>query len=244
MALEFKAKSEDVAPFQRRLLFIFAVIIGLFLVLAARLAWLQIINRSDYVERAEKNRTVSITTQGARGLIVDRNGTLIAGNVQNYTLEITPDKTDDLNQTIEQLSEVVRITEADKRRFRRLREDLNRYDSIPIRYDLTPEEIAVFIGQRWRFPGVEINQRENRVYPQKNTGSHIVGYIGSISQWDKKRLDEEGSLSLYEGERNIGKVGIERSYEHLLHGEPGHESFEVLCERSRSPPQNLAKISN
>ena len=107
MALEFKAKSEDVAPFQRRLLFIFAAIIGLFLVLAARLAWLQIINRSDYVERAEKNRTVSITTQGARGLIVDRNGTLIAGNVQNYTLEITPDKTDDLNQTIEQLSEVV-----------------------------------------------------------------------------------------------------------------------------------------
>ena len=199
MALEFKAKSEDVAPFQRRLLFIFAAIIGLFLVLAARLAWLQIINRSDYVERAEKNRTVSITTQGARGLIVDRNGTLIAGNVQNYTLEITPDKTDDLNQTIEQLSEVVRITEADKRRFRRLREDLNRYDSIPIRYDLTPEEIAVFIGQRWRFHGVEINQRENRVYPQKNTGSHIVGYIGSISQWDKKRLDEEVSLSLYEG---------------------------------------------
>lgn len=229
MALEFKAKSEDVAPFQRRLLFIFAAIIGLFLVLAARLAWLQIINRSDYVERAEKNRTVSITTQGARGLIVDRNGTLIAGNVQNYTLEITPDKTDDLNQTIEQLSEVVRITEADKRRFRRLREDLNRYDSIPIRYDLTPEEIAVFIGQRWRFHGVEINQRENRVYPQKNTGSHIVGYIGSISQWDKKRLDEEGSLSLYEGERNIGKVGIERSYEHLLHGEPGHESFEVTA---------------
>ena len=229
MALEFKEKTEDVAPFQRRLLFAFTAIICLFLVLAARLAWLQIINQSDYVERAEKNRTERITTQGARGLIVDRNGQLIAGNVLNYTLEITPDKTPSVNKTIDSLAKIIHITEADKRRFKRLREDFNRYDSIPIRSDLSPEEIAVFTGQRWRFPGVEINQRANRIYPQKSTGSHIIGYIGSISQWDKKRLDEEDSLELYDGERNIGKVGIERSYEHILHGEPGYESFEVTA---------------
>lgn len=229
MALEFKEKSEDVAPFQRRLLFAFAAIICFLLVLAARLAWLQIINKNDYVERAEKNRTERITTQGSRGLIVDRNGQLIAGNIQNYTLEITPDKAGNINKTIDSLSKIIRITDADKRRFKRLREDLNRYDSIPIRSDLSPEEIAVFTGQRWRFPGVKVNQRASRIYPQKNTGSHIVGYIGSISQWDKKRLSEEGTLQLYEGERNIGKVGIERSYEHLLHGEPGYESFEVTA---------------
>ena len=160
---------------------------------------------------------------------MDRNGQLIAGNIQNYTLEITPDKAGNINKTIDSLSKIIRITDADKRRFKRLREDLNRYDSIPIRSDLSPEEIAVFTGQRWRFPGVEVNQRASRIYPQKNTGSHIVGYIGSISQWDKKRLSEEGTLQLYEGERNIGKVGIERSYEHLLHGEPGYESFEVTA---------------
>lgn len=160
-------KSEDVAPFQRRLLFAFAAIICFLLVLAARLAWLQIINKNDYVERAEKNRTERITTQGSRGLIVDRNGQLIAGNIQNYTLEITPDKAGNINKTIDSLSKIIRITDADKRRFKRLREDLNRYDSIPIRSDLSPEEIAVFTGQRWRFPGVEVNQRASRIYPQK-----------------------------------------------------------------------------
>ncbi len=229
MTLDFKKSAEDAAPFRKRLLSAFASVAALFLVLLGRLAWLQIINQDAYTERAEKNRTVSITTQGARGLIFDRNGELLAGNKLSYTLEITPSKVGDLSKTISELSKVVAITEADVQRFRRLRKDLNRYDSIPIQSHLTEEEVARFIGQRWRFPGVEINQRENRIYPNGAVGSHIIGYIGSISQSDKKRLDKEGSLALYEGERNIGKVGIERSYETELHGTPGQESFEVTA---------------
>lgn len=229
MGLEFKETDGDVAPFRRRLAFAFAAIIALFLVLVGRLAWLQIINQSAYVERAERNRTVQITTQGPRGLIYDRNGALVAGNVLSYSLEITPDRVESVERTIDELAKIVPVTQADRRRFRRLREDLNRYDSIPIRFNLTDEEMATFVAQSWRFPGVEVNQRERRVYPNGSLGSHFVGYIGSISQGDKKRLEEEGSLALYEGERDIGKVGVERSYEAALHGTPGHESYEVTA---------------
>lgn len=229
MSLDFKPEEKDVKPFRRRLLVAFCLILAAFSLLVARFAWLQIINQSAYVERAERNRTVSITTQGSRGLIFDRNQTLVAGNVLAYSLEITPDKVKNVNATIDELAKVISITPADRRRFRRLREDLNRYDSIPIRAELTDEEVATFIGQRWRFPGVEINQREYRVYPNGATGSHFIGYIGSISASDQKRLDSEGSLPLYEGARNIGKVGLERSYEALLHGRPGHESLEITA---------------
>ena len=229
MSLDFKPEEKDVKPFRRRLLVAFGLILAAFSLLVARFAWLQIINQSAYVERAERNRTVSITTQGSRGLIFDRNQTLVAGNVLAYSLEITPDKVKNVNATIDELAKVISITPADRRRFRRLREDLNRYDSIPIRAELTDEEVATFIGQRWRFPGVEINQREYRDYPNGATGSHFIGYIGSISASDQKRLDSEGSLPLYEGARNIGKVGLERSYEALLHGRPGHESLEITA---------------
>ena len=103
---------------------------------------------------------------GRPRLIYDRNGELLAKNTLAYSLEITPDKVSDLEKTIDALSEIIPITTADRRRFVRLREDLNRYDSIPIRQELTDEEVAVFTGQQWRFPGVEINQREYRVYPE------------------------------------------------------------------------------
>lgn len=229
MGLEFKETEEDVGPFRRRLVFAFATIILFFLILVGRLAWLQIINQSAYVERAERNRTVQITTQGPRGLISDRNGALIAGNILNYSLEITPDKVASVDKTIDELAKIIPITQADRRRFRRLREDLNRYDSIPIRFNLTDKEVATFVAQSWRFPGVEVNQRERRIYPNGALGSHFIGYIGSISQNDKKRLTQENSLALYEGERDIGKVGLERSYEAVLHGTPGHEAFEITA---------------
>ena len=137
MALDFKQVDADLVPFRRRLLFVFFLVIVLFCVLIGRFAWLQIINKNAYTERAEKNRTVTVVSQAARGLIYDRNGELLAKNTLAYSLEITPDKVSDLEKTIDALSEIIPITTADRRRFVRLREDLNRYDSIPIRQELT-----------------------------------------------------------------------------------------------------------
>ena len=150
----------------------------------------------------------ALSSNSRRALIYDRNGELLAKNTLAYSLEITPDKVSDLEKTIDALSEIIPITTADRRRFVRLREDLNRYDSIPIRQELTDEEVAVFTGQQWRFPGVEINQREYRVYPEGSVGSHILGYIGSLSQSDKKRLTSEGLIDDYEGERVLSLIHI------------------------------------
>lgn len=228
--LEFKEEDQNVGPFRRRLCFVFGLVALCFLILACRLAWLQIINRDLYQERAEQNRTVTTTNQGSRGLIFDRNGTLIAGNRLSWSLEITVSQTaEPLDSLIDRLSEIVTITPADRRRFRRLREDFNRYDSVPLRTDLTDEEVAVLAVQRWRFKGVTLNQRERRVYPAGASGSHFIGYVGALSMSDKKRLDAENLLPLYQGEREIGKVGIERSYESELHGTPGHETLEVTA---------------
>lgn len=248
MPLDFHHRDKDTTIFRRRLLWAFGLIVVAFLVLIARFAWLQIINQDAYLERAERNRTVTVTTQGSRGRIFDRNGSPIAYNELGWSLEIVPDQAGKLEETIDELSKVIRITPQDRRRFKRLREDLHRYDSIPIRLDLTDEEVAVFVAQQYRFPGVSVRQHEYRRYPFGTTGSHFVGYVGSISQRDKERLAQEGTLAAYEGARQIGKVGLERSYENLLHAVPGSETLEVTAsgrsvrtlERSvPKPGQNL-----
>lgn len=229
MALDFQKDDQDLKPFKKRLVFLFGLVIFCFAILVCRFAWLQIINQITYTEKAERNRTVTVTLHGPRGIIVDRNNEILAQNKMVYSLEITPDKVHDINQTIDDLSHIINITHADRRRFKRLREDLQRYDSVPIRQGLTHQEVADFIVQQWRFPGVEINQRQYRYYPQGETGSHFLGYIGSLSQSDQKRLKREGTLENYDGERTIGKVGLERSYETLLHGIPGHETLEITA---------------
>lgn len=229
MALDFQKDDQDLKPFKKRLVFLFGLVIFCFAILVCRFAWLQIINQITYTEKAERNRTVTVTLHGPRGIIVDRNNEILAQNKMVYSLEITPDKVRDINQTIDDLSHIITITHADRRRFKRLREDLQRYDSVPIRQGLTHQEVADFIAQQWRFPGVEINQRQYRYYPQGETGSHFLGYIGSLSQSDQKRLKQEGTLENYDGERTIGKVGLERSYETQLHGIPGHETLEITA---------------
>lgn len=229
MALDFQKDDQDLKPFKKRLVFLFGLVIFCFAILVCRFAWLQIINQITYTEKAERNRTVTVTLHGPRGIIVDRNDEILAQNKMVYSLEITPDKVRDINQTIDDLSHIITITHADRRRFKRLREDLQRYDSVPIRQGLTHQEVADFIAQQWRFPGVEINQRQYRYYPQGETGSHFLGYIGSLSQSDQKRLKREGTLENYDGERTIGKVGLERSYETQLHGISGHETLEITA---------------
>ena len=119
MSLEFKGEEIN-RPLARRLLIAGIGVLFAFLILTMRLAWLQVINTDAYQEKAERNRTVQVTTQGPRGLIFDRNGTLVAGNVRNYTLEITPDKvTLPISKLIDDLSNVIEISAADRRRFLR-----------------------------------------------------------------------------------------------------------------------------
>lgn len=206
----------------------FLVLCG-FGLLAYRLAVLQIQRYDDMLNRAENNRIAVVPVVPNRGLIVDRHGVVLANNYSAYTLEITPSQIKDVEATIDALAEIVDIQPRDRRRFKRLREESKRFESIPIRTQLTDEEVARFSAQRFRFPGVDIQARLFRHYPYGEVASHVLGYIGRINQREAEAMLEwpDDEQANYRGTERIGKLGIEQSYERELHGTTGFEEVET-----------------
>jgi len=219
----------EVHYFRLRVLVAMAFVIVCFALLGARFAWLQVLRHDDYLAQAELNRIAVLPVTPNRGLIKDRHGRIIARNYSAYTLEITPSKVADLDQTIDRLAQVVDIQPRDRRRFRKLLEDTKRFDTVPIRTRLSDEEVARFTAQRFQFPGVELRARLFRDYPLGQTGSHMLGYIGRISQRDLERIEKMGDPAAYHGTEHIGKLGIEQSYEPELHGITGVEEVEITA---------------
>ncbi len=224
---ELKNVGAELSRFRMRLLAAGVGVVLLFGVLATRLAYLQIVRHEDLLERAENNRTAIVPVVPNRGLILDRNGVVLASNYSAYTLEITPSKVDDLAQTIDQLAEVVDIQARDRRRFKKLVEESRNFESLPIRTRLTDVEVARFAAQRYRFPGVDIKARLFRTYPYGELASHVLGYIGRINQSEKSKIDDSDDADNYKGTEYIGKLGVEQSYEAQLHGLTGVEEIET-----------------
>ena len=212
----------------RHRIFVFTVLVAVcFLLLFLRLAYLQIWRHDDLLAQAESNRTASVPVVPNRGLILDRNGVVLATNYSAYTLEITPSKTADLEQTIEALSTLVDISPRDRRRFKKLMEESRSFESLPIRSRLSEAEVARFSAQRFRFPGVEIKARLFRSYPYGELASHVIGYIGRINQTEKEAIEQGDDPANYRGTEYIGKLGVEQSYEHQLHGITGMQQVET-----------------
>jgi penicillin-binding protein 2 len=226
---EIRNVAADLARFKRRVIVIGLTVLFAFGLLSSRLIYLQVTRHEDLAEQAESNRTAVVPVVPNRGLILDRNGIVLASNYSAYTLEITPSKVGDVEQTIDDLTQVVEVSPRDRRRFKRLREDSRSFDSIPIRTRLSDEEVARFAAQRYRFPGVEIKARLFRNYPQGELGSHVLGYIGRINQREKIAMEDwdEEEQANYKGTDYIGKLGIEQSYEKTLHGQTGVEQMET-----------------
>lgn len=246
---ELRDTRVEIQRFQGRVLVVQWVVLFCFLLLASRLAYLQLVRHEDLMAQAESNRTAILPTVPPRGTILDRNGVVLASNYSAYTLEITPSKVKDLEATINELAELVDIQTKDRRRFKRLREESKSFDSLPIRNRLTDEEVARFSAQSYRFPGVEIKARLFRQYPYSELASHVIGYIGRINQRDKERLEEEEDAAAnYRGTEYIGKLGVEQRYERELHGITGVNEVETsaggratrsLSSRPAIPGQNV-----
>jgi len=219
----------EVHYFRLRVLVAMAFVLFCFTLLGARFAWLQVVKHEAYLAQAEQNRIAVLPVAPNRGLIKDRHGRIIARNYSAYTLEIAPSKVASLEQTIDQLAQVVEVQPRDRRRFKKLMEDTKRFDSVPIRTRLSDEEVARFTAQRYRFPGVELRARLFRDYPLGQVGSHMLGYIGRISQRDLERIEKLGDPAAYAGTDHIGKLGIEQSYESELHGTTGYEEVEITA---------------
>jgi penicillin-binding protein 2 len=226
---EIRNVAADLARFKRRVVVIGLAVLTAFGLLSMRLVYLQVVRHEDLAEQAESNRTAIVPVVPNRGLILDRNGIVLASNYSAYTLEITPSKAGNLEDTIESLSEVLEVSPRDRRRFKRLREDSRSFDSVPIRTRLSDEEVARFAAQRYRFPGVEIKARLFRNYPNGELASHVLGYIGRINQTEKTAMEdwEDADQANYKGTEYIGKLGVEQSYEKTLHGQTGVEQMET-----------------
>ena len=227
MSTELRNVEADLARFRARLV-VFAVVVLIgFGLLAGRLVVLQVLRHDDLAEQAEANRIAVVPIVPNRGLIVDRNGVVLANNYSAYTLEITPSRVENLEQTIDELAKIVDIHPRDRRRFKKLQEESKSFESLPIRTKLSDEEVARFAAQRWRFPGVDVKARLFRNYPFGETASHVIGYIGRINAAEKAQIEDSESAANYRGTDYIGKLGIEQSYEAQLHGITGVERIET-----------------
>jgi len=224
---ELRNVEADLSRFRARVLVAGLVVFLAFSLVAARLVYLQVYRHVDLSEQAENNRTGIVPIVPNRGLILDRNGIVLATNYSAYTLEITPAKVENLDETIAALEKIVDIQPWDKRRFKRLREESKSFESIPLRTRLSDEEVARFAARRFAFPGVDIKARLFRSYPYGELGSHVVGYIGRINQREKDAIEEREEEGNYRGTDSIGKLGVEQSFEKQLHGITGVEQMET-----------------
>jgi penicillin-binding protein 2 len=224
---ELKNLEAELSRFRGRLVAAALFVLLGFSLVAARLVWLQIYKYEELATRAEANRIAVLPIVPNRGLVVDRNGIVLANNFSAYTLEINPSVVDDLEATIDRLAMVVEIGARDRRRFKRLLDEGKSFETLPIRTRLSDEEVARFTAQRFLFPGVDIKARLFRNYPLGEIGAHVLGYIGRINTAEKEALDESDDAANYRGTEYIGKLGIEQRYETELHGATGFEEVEI-----------------
>ncbi|MEY8878972.1 MAG: penicillin-binding protein 2, partial [Leptothrix sp. (in: b-proteobacteria)] len=228
--VELRNVERELTRFRLRLIAAGGFVLFGFALLVARLVFLQVVSHEDLATQAENNRISVVPIVPNRGLIIDRNGVVLADNYSAYTLEITRSQlVDPIDQVIDQLGELVEIQPRDRRRFHRLVDDSRSFESVPIRTKLTDEEVARFTAQRFRFPGVEVKARLFRNYPYGEIASHVLGYIGRINQNEKNAMEDwpDEDQANYRGTEVIGKLGIEQKYERELHGITGVEEVET-----------------
>ncbi len=225
--MEFSNPQEGIERFRRRLSVAAGFVLICFFLLLLRFVWLQVIQYQYYKTRAEENRIALVPVVPNRGLIVDRNGTVLARNYSAYTLEITPSRVPDLEATIDELAKIIDIQTKDRKRFKKSLEESKNFESLPIRNRLSDEEVAKFIAHRYRFPGVDIKARLFRQYPFGEFASHLLGYIGRVTDRDLEKIEDKEQDDNYRGTEHFGKTGLEQHYEFDLHGITGFEQVEV-----------------
>lgn len=224
---EFKDNDREIHQFRTRLTVLVGLVFICFGILVARVVWLQVLHHDQYAAQAEDNRIALVPIVPNRGLIVDRNGVVLARNYSAYTLEITPSKLQaNMESVIDELAKLIEIDARDRRRFKRLLEESRSFASVPLRTRLTDDEVARFTAQRFRFPGVEVQARLFRQYPMGEVASHVIGYIGRINAREAAALEESDAAANYNGTDHIGKEGVEKRYERELHGITGYEQVE------------------
>ncbi|MFN3233942.1 MAG: penicillin-binding protein 2 [Gammaproteobacteria bacterium] len=213
----------EIALVSRRILFALMVIFVLMLALTFRLAYLQIAKHKLYTTLSKKNRIEIHPIEPNRGLIFDRNGELLAENVPVFSLDIIPKKAGNIKAQIQELQKFIPISDSEIESFYKALRQHRQFEDVPLKLKLTPEEVAIFSVNRYRFPGFMVKARLLRQYPHGKTMAHVIGYVGRINARESLIIDPAN----YSASNYIGKVGIEKFYENTLHGTVGYKKVEV-----------------
>ena len=206
---------------------------------------LQITQHDTYRTQSDRNRVQLQPVPPKRGLIYDRNGVLLAENRPSYSLTIIKERVDDLDNTIALLQQLIDIDDDHIKKFQRLLPRRRPYAAVPLKLSLTEEEIAIISVNRYRLPGVDVDAQLARHYPQGEYFAHVLGYVGRISEEEQLRIDQVN----YSGTNEIGKIGLEKYYEDILHGKVGNQNVEtnargrVLRVLERSNPEPGADLT-
>ncbi len=212
-----------------------------FAALGGRLWYLQVVRYEGLAARADKNRIAVMPIPPRRGEITDRNGIVLARNYRDYTIEVTPAQTSgDYEALLENLSELIYLSDGDRKRFLKNVKQNGRYRPILLRNNINEVEASWFASHAWKFPGVELRARWVREYPHGETAAHVLGFVGRLSEDDLVRLEEKGLTGNYRGTDSIGKKGVEKTWEETLHGSTGLEEVEVTA--TGRPVRSLSRI--
>ncbi|ENG4184348.1 peptidoglycan DD-transpeptidase MrdA [Providencia rettgeri] len=239
----FRDHTAESVLFIRRALIAFGVIVILTSILVTNLYHLQIVRHEDYQTRSNDNRIKLVPIAPSRGIIYDRQGTQLALNSTFYQLEIVPEKVDNLQETLDKLRDIVDLTDEDITNFEKERKRSRRFTSIALKTQLNEVQVARFAVNQYHFPGLEVKSYQRRSYPYGSALTHVIGYVAKINDKDIERLDKDGLLPNYAASHDIGKLGIERYYESVLHGKTGYEEVEVnsrgrvIRQLHEQPPQ-------
>jgi penicillin-binding protein 2 len=209
--------------FRSRALTAFLLIVAALLLLGLRYVYLQVINYDEFATRSASNRMRIVPVAPNRGLIYDRRGRPVAENRPAYRLELVPEKVGDLEQAIAALGRIIELPADAYQAFQEERRRYRDFDSVPLKFNLTEEEVARFAVDRHRYSGVEIVPYLARHYPYGDLLTHVLGYVGRVDTEDLARVDAAN----YRGTTHAGKSGIERYYEDQLHGFSGLEKVET-----------------
>lgn len=237
--LTLKDPYAEMRIFGARMIVSAFVVLLLFGVLIYRYFDLQIRQYEKYRTESDRNRVQLQPIAPKRGIIFDRNGVVLADNAPSYSLTITKEIAGNLPQTLTLLQSLLAIDDDDIAKFKERLQDRRPYQSVPLRFRLTEEEIAILAINRYRLPGVEVEAEFVRSYPQGPLFAHALGYVGRISEKELKTLDPAN----YSGTHYVGKIGVERFYEDKLHGQVGYQNVEtnargrVLRVLERNEPQ-------
>ena len=221
---EFKDTAAERRLFQRRALVMLLFVVLLMTGLLARMYQLQVVEHDVYTTLSDKNRVQVQSVPPPRGLVYDRNGELMAENRPVFSLTIVPERAAPIDETLARLGGIIEIADEDLERFRkRLNEPRRPFQEIPLFYDLGEADIATMAVHRHEFPGVEVTAELVRYYPHSDLTAHALGFVGRINREELNRIDPVN----YAGTNYIGKSGIERFYEEVLHGRVGYQHVET-----------------